>query len=455
MAVTGTYTQIKQLRDNGSLVAGEEYIISDYPNFQVHVFAESTDKMGVSGYTILSGDTHSPLMYDLDNDDKYDWSSTKGWVYYLSDPDSNVSAYFDWTDTFTGTLNDINFPEVRDENDKLKKPSIILKDSSDVSIAGYMYGSWNISDSQHIIIGYMNEDISIEESSFVTIGDNNETITISGCEGVLIGDGNFMITVENSDGVEVGSDNEEMTIGADNNITGSKNKYMEITKSTNVIGSLCRDVLVDSKWNTVKNTINSSIRGNFSLIEDSDSVELDAESVGNNLTRARIVSLEKVNNNNINTSNMSLVETGSFNEYVDVGKIRTYKDVAKESVMNQADNFGTVLNIERNKMLVSEAGAMDYTMNEGVWMAKTTPGKSQTDMHFTIRLNIPPELDRIATFHGGGTYSYGDEVEIYATGTGFTIHGYIDNANGIVHQGSTWTFDAGINMVIIPQYTID
>ena len=443
------------MRDGGSLISGTEYIVSDYPNFQVHVFAESPTKLGVSGYTILSGDTHCPLMYDLDNNDKYDWSSTKGWVYYLSDPDNNVSAYFDWTDTFTGTLNDINFPEVRDENGKLKKPTIILKDSSDVNIAGYMYGSWNISSSQHVIIGYMNEDITVEGSSFVTIGDNNETISISGCEGVLIGDGNFMITVSNSNGVEVGSDNEEMTIGEGNNIVGSKNKFMEISKSTNVIGSLCRDVLVDSKYNTVKNTINSSIRGNFSLVEESDSVELDAESVGNNLTKARIVSLEKVNNNNINTSNMSLVETGAFNEYVDVGKIRTYKDVAKETVANQADNFGTVLNIERNRMLVSEEGAMDYAMDGGVWMAKTTPGKSNTDMHFTIRLNIPPELDRIATFHGGGVYEYNDEVEIYATGTGFTILGYIDNANGTVHQGSTWTFNAGVNMVIIPQYTID
>lgn len=443
------------MRDGGSLISGTEYIVSDYPNFQVHVFAESPTKLGVSGYTILSGDTHCPLMYDLDNDDKYDWSSTKGWVYYLSDPDNNVSAYFDWTDTFSGTLSDINFPEVRDENGKLKKPTIILKDSSDVNIAGYMYGSWNISNSQHVIIGYMNEDITVEGSSFVTIGDNNETISISGCEGVLIGDGNFMITVSNSNGVEVGSDNEEMTIGEGNNIVGSKNKFMEISKSTNVIGSLCRDVLVDSKYNTVKNTINSSIRGNFSLVEESDSVELDAESVGNNLTKARIVSLEKVNNNNINTSNMSLVETGAFNEYVDVGKIRTYKDVAKETVANQADNFGTVLNIERNRMLVSEEGAMDYAMDGGVWMAKTTPGKSNTDMHFTIRLNIPPELDRIATFHGGGVYEYNDEVEIYATGTGFTILGYIDNANGTVHQGSTWTFNAGVNMVIIPQYTID
>ena len=301
----------------------------------------------------------------------------------------------------------------------------------------------------------MNEDITIDGSSYVTIGDNNEDITITSSNGVLIGDGNFMVTVENADGVEIGSDNEEMDVTDGNNISGSRNKFVTLSKSMNVIGSNCNSILVNAKFNDIRTCVNSSINGNFSKVEDSDCVEIDADSVGNNFSKARIVSLEKVNNNTINTSNMSLVETGSFNEYTDVGKIRTYKDIAKNPVANQADNYGTVLNMERNNLLVAEKGAMDYIMTDGAWMAKVTPGKESTNKYCTIRINVPPELDRIATFYGGGRYAYGDEVTIYATGEGFTINGYIDNVHGIVHEGSRWSLTADGNMVVIPMYTIN
>lgn len=452
--IEGTYSDIRALRDNGQLEPGEEYVITDYPNYAVHVFAEEPDKMGHTGYANLYGeDVESPLLYDLDGDG-YAWESQYGWVYYLSNPSKHITGYFDWYPYVTGTVMDIEIAELRDENGRIARPSISIKDSEDLSISGEIYGSLDITDSSHIIIGCMNEGITIDSSSYVTIGDNNEDITITSSNGVLIGDGNFMVTVENADGVEIGSDNEEMDVTDGNNISGSRNKFVTLSKSMNVIGSNCNSILVNAKFNDIKTCVNSSINGNFSKVEDSDCVDIDAYSVGNNFSKARIVSLEKVNNNTINTSNMSLVETGSFNEYTDVGKIRTYKDIAKSQVANQADNYGTVLNMERNNLLVAEEGAMDYIMADGAWMAKTTPGKDSTNKYYTIRINVPPELDRIATFYGGGRYTYGDEFTIYATGEGFTINGYIDNVHGIVHEGSTWSLTAAGNMVVIPIYSI-
>lgn len=443
-----TYAQITAMINAGTLVEGEEYVITDYPNFQVHVTATSANTLSEGGYTTFSGDTeNSPLVYTVQGGEY-------GTVKYLSRPEKGISAYFDWTRSITGTSENIEIGETKDENGNVIQPNITISNSSNVSISGEIYGTWLISGSEDLIVGYMNEDLDIENSSFVTIGDNNEAVTITGSEGVLIGDGNYTVSVSDADGVELGSDNEEVTITAGNNIGGSRNKGLTVSKISNEIGSSCRSLTVDAKWNKIDKTINGAVYGNFSKIEESDSVELDRYSVGNDMAKARIITLEKVNNNYFNTSNMSLTETPSFNSYRDVNKIRTFEDIGKSNVAYQADNFGTVLNVERNKINVADMGAMDYEMMEGVWMAKTHGTKATTDMHYTIRINVPPELAEVATFHGAGTYERGDEVEIYATGSGFTILSYIDNVNGIVHREPTWTFEATSNMVIIPQYII-
>lgn len=443
-----TYAQITAMIAAGTLVEGEEYVITDYPNFQVHVTATSNNTLSEGGYTTFSGDTEeSPLIYTVDG-------GTYGTVKYLSRPEKGISAYFDWTASITGTSENIEIGETKDTDGNVVTPDITITNSSNISIGSEVYGTWVIAGSEELIIGSMNEDLDIKDSSFVTIGDNNEAVTITGSEGVLIGDGNYTVSVSNADGVELGSDNEEVTITAGNNIGGSRNKGLSISKISNEIGSGCRSLIVDAKWNKIDKTINGAVYGNFSKIEESDSVELDQYSVGNDMSKARIITLEKVNNNYFNTSNMSLTETPCFNSYRDVNKIRTFEDIGKTNVAYQADNFGTVLNVERNKINVADMGAMDYEMMEGVWMAKTHGTKATTDMHYTIRINVPPELAEFATFHGAGTYERGDEVEIYATGSGFTILSYIDNVNGIVHREPTWTFEATSNMVIIPQYLI-
>ena len=443
-----TYAQITAMINAGTLVEGEEYVITDYPNFQVHVTATSTNTLSEGGYTTFSGDTeNSPLVYTVQG-------GTYGTVKYLSRPEKGITAYFDWTRSITGTSENIEIGETKDEDGNVIQPNITISNSSNISISGEIYGTWSISGSEDLIVGYMNEDLTITESSFVTIGDNNEDITVSGSEGVLIGDGNYDVTITGADGVELGSDNEEVTITAGNNIGGSRNKGLTVSKISNEIGSSCRSLTVDAKWNKIDKTINGAVYGNFSKIEESDSVELDQYSVGNDMTKARIITLEKVNNNYFNTSNMSLTETPSFNSYRDVNKIRTFEDIGKSNVAYQADNFGTVLNVERNKINVSDMGAMDYEMLEGVWMAKTKGGKETTDMHYTIRINVPPELAEVATFHGAGTYESGDVVRIYADGKGFTITQYVDNVTGTVHREPTWTFEATSNMVIIPQYII-
>lgn len=443
-----TYAQITAMIAAGTLVEGEEYVITDYPNFQVHVTATSNNTLSEGGYTTFSGDTEeSPLIYTVDG-------GTYGTVKYLSRPEKGISAYFDWTGSITGTSENIEIGETKDTDGNVVTPDITITNSSNITIGSEVYGTWVISGSEELIIGSMNEDLDIEDSSFVTIGDNNEAVTITGSEGVLIGDGNYTVSVSDADGVELGSDNEEVTITAGNNIGGSRNKGLSISKISNEIGSGCRSLIVDAKWNKIDKTINGAVYGNFSKIEESDSVELDQYSVGNDMAKARIITLEKVNNNYFNTSNMSLTETPCFNSYRDVNKIRTFEDIGKTNVAYQADNFGTVLNVERNKINVADMGAMDYEMMEGVWMAKTHGTKATTDMHYTIRINVPPELAEFATFHGAGTYERGDEVEIYATGSGFTILSYIDNVNGIVHREPTWTFEATSNMVIIPQYLI-
>lgn len=443
-----TYAQITAMIAAGTLVEGEEYVITDYPNFQVHVTATSNNTLSEGGYTIFSGDTEdSPLVYTVDG-------GTYGTVKYLSRPEKGISAYFDWTGSITGTSENIEIGETKDTSGNVVTPDITITNSSNISIGSEVYGTWVISGSEELIIGSMNEDLDIEDSSFVTIGDNNEAVTVTGSEGVLIGDGNYTVSISDADGVELGSDNEEVTITAGNNIGGSRNKGLSVSKISNEIGSGCRSLIVDAKWNKIDKTINGAVYGNFSKIEESDSVELDQYSVGNDMAKARIITLEKVNNNYFNTSNMSLTETPCFNSYKDVNKIRTFEDIGKTNVAYQADNFGTVLNVERNKINVADMGAMDYEMMEGVWMAKTHGTKATTDMHYTIRINVPPELAEFATFHGAGTYERGDEVEIYATGSGFTILSYIDNVNGIVHREPTWTFEATSNMVIIPQYII-
>ena len=114
-----TYAQLKAKRDNGQLVKGQQYRITDYVTttaqantqsaghqFDIIVVADSEDKLNENARAIQhSGDTYFAncklesweLKYCLDNDtNRFSWADTtngKGDIYYMKDEWNNECPY--------------------------------------------------------------------------------------------------------------------------------------------------------------------------------------------------------------------------------------------------------------------------------------------------------------------------------------------------------------------------
>ena len=117
--ITTTYTSLKTLRDNGNLIAGKFYRITDYTTttvqedtqsagnvFDIIVRADSDSTLNENAYAIQhEGDTYFSgqnlgswkLKYSLDNDtDCFAWADStngKGVIYYMRDEYGNECGY--------------------------------------------------------------------------------------------------------------------------------------------------------------------------------------------------------------------------------------------------------------------------------------------------------------------------------------------------------------------------
>ena len=90
-----TNNELKSLRDNGNLVVGEVYKLTDYSgSINIYMTANSVNTLAEKSTT---DDPKIEIHYDLD----------QAKIDYMKDVQRRIEGYFDWTNNIEGTVSDI------------------------------------------------------------------------------------------------------------------------------------------------------------------------------------------------------------------------------------------------------------------------------------------------------------------------------------------------------------
>lgn len=415
MAISMTYQDLKDARDNGTLTVGEEYSVSDYPNFSPILTAVAEDELSAAGYT-TSGWT---LLYSLDSDNPNPPAGFKGLIVYLSN--GNIEAWFDFVNYGTvGNSSNVRIGPTFD-SDGYRTPyqGTVIQCSN---VVVYGAGSLNIIGCQDIIVGSGNSG-TVSGSRYVTIGDNNTNVTVTGVTGCKIGNGNSGVTVTEDD-TEIGNGNINLTISAPNGSIGSGNREIVVTSGEFEIENECLKVDVSAKFNKVSNTKYTEVKAPFNIVRDSSSVEL-VDSVGNKVDGSRMVYLRDVNNNEVFTSDyiqdthqytLPSGQTVQYNTPEPQPFMRVRPNNLQKSyrvvesmiggISSQADNFGVVVN-KATEERSSNSMSQRYYMADGAWTLDELQPRTAY-----VTIVMPKGDSSKATVTGWGEYAVGTTVTL-------------------------------------------
>ena len=341
-----TNNELKDLRDNGNLVTGEVYHISDYSgSINIYLTANSVNTLADKSTT---DDPNIEIHYDLD----------QAKIDYMKDVQRRIEGYFDWSNNIEGTVSDIYFENANGL--KVTESSNVLCENS--------VGSSSVINSSNIIIGD-GATVSISGSSNVVVGGNS-TVTISGSNSVTIGERNTL-TMTDTTAVSVYDDNENLSLGNYSKI-GSRNRGVEITGQNNVIESNNYNLNIEGDFNEVDSSRFVEIFSSFNDVERTDLTKLTT-AVGNKVFDSSSIDVVNTNNNVVATRDIIIQNKPAFLEYK--SKLNSDVKVVKnliEKVNMQSDNQGRTLVIDQQKFY-QETGAsgtksdVQYDLVNGVW----------------------------------------------------------------------------------------
>ena len=342
-----TNNELKDLRDNGNLVVGEVYKITDYSGgLNIYMTANSVNNLADKSTT---DNQNIEIHYDLD----------QAKIDYMKDVQRRIEGYFDWTNNIEGTVSDIYFENANGL--KVTESSNVVCENS-VGVGSTVINSSNIS------IGD-GATVSISGSSNVVVGGSSN-VNISGSTSVTVGNRNTL-TITDTTAVSVYDDNENLTFGNYSKI-GSRNRGVEITGENNVIESDNYSLNVEGDLNEVSESRFVEIFGSFNNIEKTDLTKLTT-AVGNKVFDSSSVDIINTNNNSVAVRNIIVQDKPAFLQYK--SKLNSDVKVVKnliEKVNMQSDNQGRTLVIDQQKFY-QETGAsgtksdMQYDLVNGIW----------------------------------------------------------------------------------------
>ena len=343
-----TNNELKDLRDNGNLVVGEVYHISDYSgSINIYMTANSVNTLADKSTT---DDPNIEIHYDLD----------QAKIDYMKDTVRRIEGYFDWSNNIEGTVSDIYFENAN---------GLKVTESSNVVCENSVGSGSTVINSSNITIGN-GATVSISGSSNVVVGGNS-TVTISGSTSVTIGERNTL-TITDTTAVSVYDDNENLSLGNYSKI-GSRNRGVEITGTNNLIESDNYSLNVEGDLNEISKTRFVEIFGSFNDVERTDLTKLNS-SVGNKVFDSSSIDIVNVNNNVVATRDIIIQNKPAFLEYK--SKLNSDVKVVKnliEKVNMQSDNQGRTLVIDEQKFY-QETGASGtksdkkYEIINGNWI---------------------------------------------------------------------------------------
>ena len=343
-----TNNELKNFRDNGNLVVGEVYHITDYSgSINIYMTAENQNTLADKSTT---DDPNIEIHYDLDN----------GVVDYMKDTSRKIEGYFDWTNNIEGTVSNIYFENAN---------GLKVTESSNVVCENSVGSGSTVINSSNITIGN-GATVQISGSSDVVVGGNS-TVTISGSISVTIGKRN-VLTLTDTTAVSIYDDNENVTFGNYSKI-GSRNRGVEITGVNNVIKSDNYSINIEGDFNEIDSSRFVEIFSSFNEIEKTDLTKLNG-SVGNKVFDSSSIDIVNTNNNVVATRDIIIQGKPAFLQYSSSKKsdVKVVKNLINKINM-QSDNQGRTLVIDEQKFY-GETGATGtksdkkYEIIDGNWI---------------------------------------------------------------------------------------
>ena len=342
-----TNNELKELRDNGNLVVGEVYKLTDYSgSINIYMTANSVNTLADKSTT---DDPNIEIHYDLD----------QAKIDYMKDTVRRIEGYFDWSNNIEGTVSDIYFENAN---------GLKVTESSNVVCENSVGVGSTVINSSNIIIGD-ESTVSISGSSDVVVGGSSN-VNISGSNSVTVGERNTL-TMTDTTAISVYDDNENVTFGSYNKI-GSRNRGVEITGENNVIESNNYNINIEGDFNEVDSSRFVEIFSSFNDVERTDLTKLTT-AVGNKIKNSSSIDVVNTNNNVVATRDIIIQNKPAFLEYK--SKLNSDVKVVKnliEKVNMQSDNQGRTLVIDQQKFY-QEGGSSGtksdkkYEIVDGNW----------------------------------------------------------------------------------------
>ena len=342
-----TNNELKELRDNGNLVVGEVYHISDYSgSINIYMTAENQNTLADKSTT---DDPNVEIHYNLD----------QAKIDYMKDTVRRIEGYFDWSNNIEGIVSDIYFENAN---------GLKVTESSDVVCENSVGVGSTVINSSNVIIRD-GATVSISGSSDVVVGGNS-TVNISGSTSVTVGERNTL-TIADTTAISVYDDNENLSLGNYSKI-GSRNRGVEITGENNLIESDNYNLNIEGDLNNVSGSRFVEIFGSFNDVEKTDLTKLTT-SVGNKVFNSSSIDIVNTNNNSVAVRNIIIQDKPAFLEYKSKlnSEIKVVKNLINKVNM-QSDNQGRTLIIDEQKFY-QETGAsgtksdVQYDLVNGIW----------------------------------------------------------------------------------------
>lgn len=319
-----TNNELKNLRDNGNLVVGEVYHITDYSG-SINIYMTAVNQNTLADKS-TTDDPNIEIHYDID----------QAKIDYMKDTVRRIEGYFDWSNNIEGIVSDIYFENAN---------GLKVTESSNVVCENSVSSGSTVINSSNIIIGD-GATVQISGSSDVVVG-RNSTVTISGSNSVTIGERN-VLTITDTTAISIYDDNENVTFGNYNKI-GSRNRGIEIVGENNVIENNNYSLNIEGDLNNVNSSRFVEIFGSFNEIEKTDLTKLNS-SVGNKITNSSSVDVVNTNNNSVAVRNIIIQDKPAFLQYGSKlnSEIKVVKNLINKVNM-QSDNQGRTLIIDEQK----------------------------------------------------------------------------------------------------------
>ena len=342
-----TNNELKDLRDNGNLVVGEVYKLTDYSgSINIYLTANSVNTLADKSTT---DDPNIEIHYDLD----------QAKIDYMKDTVRRIEGYFDWTSNVEGIVSDVYFENAN---------GLKVTESSNVVCENSVGVGSTVINSSNITIGN-GATVSISGSSNVVVGGSSN-VTISGSNSVTIGERN-VLELTDMTAVSIYDENENLSLGNYSKI-GSRNRGVTITGENNLIESNNYSINIEGDFNEVDSSRFVEIFSSFNDVERTDLTKLTT-AVGNKVFDSSSIDIVNVNNNVVATRDIIIQDKPAFLQYK--SKLNSDVKVVKnliEKVNMQADNQGRTLVIDQQKFY-QETGAsgtksdVQYDLVNGVW----------------------------------------------------------------------------------------